>query len=252
MMRDYLKISFGNLIHRKKRTWLTLLGIFIGIAAVVSLLSLGFGLKSSINEQFEMMGSNRIIVTSKGGLLGFGRGGKSFLTTKDVSAVKNVPGIELVTPWMYKSGRIEFKNEIKYLMVLGMPTQNAREVIKSFNGLDIISGRNFKSGERKSVILGYNIYNGLIFDKKIRVGDKIYIQGQKFRVIGIMEEVGNPQDDSQLYIPLKDARDIFNEKKKVDMIYISVKNEKEVDLVVQFGHSAWDYGKKSGIEVVRV
>jgi len=52
MIKDYFKIATGGFIHRKKRTWLTLLGIIIGIASVVSLLSLGFGMYDSLNNYY--------------------------------------------------------------------------------------------------------------------------------------------------------------------------------------------------------
>ena len=65
MLKDYFSLSFGNLKHRGLRSWLTILGIFIGIAAVVSLISLGQGLQSYIDTQFQQLGSDKILIQPK-------------------------------------------------------------------------------------------------------------------------------------------------------------------------------------------
>ena len=66
MIKDYLAIVWGGLRHRKLRSWLTMLGIFVGIAAVVSLISLGQGLQGAINEEFQKMGTNKIMIEAGG------------------------------------------------------------------------------------------------------------------------------------------------------------------------------------------
>ena len=65
-MLDFLQLSVNNLRRRKLRSWLTMIGIFIGIAAVVALISLGQGLQGYISEQFEMLGADKIIIMPKG------------------------------------------------------------------------------------------------------------------------------------------------------------------------------------------
>jgi putative ABC transport system permease protein len=70
MLFDFLKLSFTGLMNRSLRTWLTMIGIFIGIAAVVALISLGQGMQDSINDQFKKVGTNRIMITPGGGFMG--------------------------------------------------------------------------------------------------------------------------------------------------------------------------------------
>ena len=65
-MKDFFILALSNLRRRKLRSWLTMIGIFIGIAAVVALMSLGQGLQNYINEEFEKLGSDKIIIQSKG------------------------------------------------------------------------------------------------------------------------------------------------------------------------------------------
>src|SRR3989344_2449058 len=96
MITDYLKLSFNNLRQRGLRSWLTMLGIFIGIAAVVSLISLGQGLQNSINDQFETLGVDKITVTA--GSVFSGPPGSGFtsatLTSQDVNLIKKVSGVK--------------------------------------------------------------------------------------------------------------------------------------------------------------
>ena len=80
MISDYFKLSLNNLKQRGLRSWLTMLGIFIGIAAVVSLISLGQGLQSAINEQFETLGADKITITAGSGFSG--PPGSGFSTAK--------------------------------------------------------------------------------------------------------------------------------------------------------------------------
>ena len=77
MIKDYLKVGISNLFHRKLRSWLTMIGIFIGIAAVVGLISLGQGMKEAIGNVFLNIGSDKIIVQAKSGLQFAGPPGSS-------------------------------------------------------------------------------------------------------------------------------------------------------------------------------
>jgi putative ABC transport system permease protein len=84
MIFDFLQLSVNNLRRRKLRSWLTMLGIFIGIAAVVSLISLGQGLQNAINEQFEQFGVDKIIIQSKSLGPPGSSSGSLVLTSKDL------------------------------------------------------------------------------------------------------------------------------------------------------------------------
>jgi putative ABC transport system permease protein len=70
MIKDYFKMAVSSILHRRLRSWLTMLGIFIGIAAVVALISLGQGLQGAINDQFAKMGKDKIIIVPDGSALG--------------------------------------------------------------------------------------------------------------------------------------------------------------------------------------
>ena len=67
MIIDYFNFALSGIRHRKLRSWLTMIGIFIGITAVVALISIGQGMQAAIDDQFKKIGSNRIIVSPGGG-----------------------------------------------------------------------------------------------------------------------------------------------------------------------------------------
>ena len=77
MIKDYFSLAFGNLKHRGLRSWLTILGVFIGIAAVVALISLGNGLQEAITGQFASLDVDKLIVENSG--TGFGPPGSTVI-----------------------------------------------------------------------------------------------------------------------------------------------------------------------------
>ena len=104
MIADYIKMVWRSLGSRKLRSWLTVIGVIIGIAAVVSLISLGQGLESGIEEQFSKLGISSLRVVPKG--LRGPPEGTAVLTERDVDVVENVIGVDYVTPTLMKAVKI--------------------------------------------------------------------------------------------------------------------------------------------------
>src|SRR3989338_3975583 len=94
MLKDHLSFALGNLRNRRLRSWLTMIGIFIGIAAVVSLIGLGEGLRSAINSQFGFLGTDILSVTASGGFGPPGTGVVNPLSEKELNKIKDIAGIE--------------------------------------------------------------------------------------------------------------------------------------------------------------
>jgi putative ABC transport system permease protein len=223
-MKDYFFLAFNNLKRRRLRSWLTMIGIFIGIAAVISLISLGQGLKDTISEQFEMMGANKLIVMpgSEDGLMG-GMASADKLTQRDLEVIRKVKGVELATEVIYGSTLIGFKGEVKPSFVIGITTDDSSKILSDMEGFQIEKGRELESGDRYSVNIGYLIAQGDFFSKEVGLKDRISVKGQELRVTGIMEKIGNPQDDSQIYIPIETARELFEKEEEIDVVYVQAK-----------------------------
>ena len=131
MAFDYFLLAARNVKRRGLRSWLTMLGIFIGIAAVVSLISLGQGLQDAINQQFEEIGSDKIIIESETlGPPGSASSPSLILTSKDLDVVKNVRGVKDAAGILIKSGAIEFKDELidRYKNIKAIAVRSAVQV----------------------------------------------------------------------------------------------------------------------------
>src|SRR3990172_3458789 len=125
MFKDYFFIAFGSLRKRFLRTSLTMLGIFIGIAAVVALISLGQGMQAAINQQFSSIGTDKIIV--QGASAGFGPPGQNtagVLTEDDLRLVRQVPGILRAAPRLIRSVSVEYSDAVEVIIGASLPMVN--------------------------------------------------------------------------------------------------------------------------------
>ncbi len=224
MLLDYFRLAVRSIRHRKLRSWLTVIGIIIGVAAIISLITLSRSLESTIKEQFEQFGANRIMISSKGFQ---GPGTQSAgLTTKDVETIKKAGSFSYVLPTLFVSTEVRFRQEVAFAPLTALPTDNFEEFYDD-TGVGLQEGRFIKEGEKLVAQVGTRAAADL-FNKKIRLGDKLTIGKKEFRVVGIIEEIGNAQDDNQIVIPLDAAREIFQEPEKVDVIIAQVKTTSEI------------------------
>ena len=223
MIKDFFALSVSNLRRRKLRSWLTMIGIFIGIAAVVSLISLGQGLQDYISEQFEVMGANKLIVLPGSGI-GLASASAEKLTSKDLDVIKKTRGVDIVAELVYGVSFLEFNDEVKRVFVIGLPTEKVADIFRDMQGFEVEKGRELKEDDKDKVVVGYLVAKDKsVFEKGVELRDKIIIEKKEFRVVGIMKQIGNPQDDSQVYIPLETAKKLFEKEDEIDTIYVQVK-----------------------------
>lgn len=217
-MKDYFFLAFNNLRRRKLRSWLTMIGIFIGIAAVVALISLGQGLQSFIEEEFEQFGVDKIIIQPKTlGPPGSVASKSLILTSKDLEVIENIRGVEWASGYLIKQGQTKFKGEAGIGFTTGIEAEDL-ERLTGIGSFDLLKGRILKKGDKHKVVVGYNHAHGNIWSKTLEIGSTIQIEDVDFKVIGIMEKIGNPIDDRILYVPketLKELLDIEDEESQI-------------------------------------
>ena len=230
MINDYFKFSVKSIRNRKLRSWLTIIGIIIGVAAIVSLITISQGMQNAIEEQFEMLGTNRLFIAPKG-FTGPGSASTG-LTDDDVKTLESMSEFDYVTPGLYRTAQVEFHDEVKFLTVQGAPAKDY-ELFNEDIGIKVVDGRTLRSSDEnsRSVVLGYRIAYGDVLDDFIGVRNNIKINNQDFKVIGIVEEIGNSQDDNAVSIDLETYREIFNEPDKVDAITATVKSGLDMEEV---------------------
>ncbi len=199
-MKTYFSLAINNLRRRKLRSWLTVLGIFIGIAAVVALISLGQGLQDYIDEQFEQVGGDMILIQPKNlGPPGSATNADLLLTSDDLDLIRSVRGIEDAEGTLVKTGPIKFKDETSIVMVDGL-TEKYLELFGNIDALKVVEGRQLKEGDKYKVVVGNNHAFGSLWDKPVQIGSKIEIEGERFDIIGVLAKQGNPFDDNAVWI----------------------------------------------------
>ncbi len=223
MLKDYLVIAFSSMRKRFLRTSLTMLGIFIGIAAVVSLISLGQGMQDAINAQFASIGTDKIII--QGATAGFGPPGSNtagIIDKHDLDIVKRTPGVSRAAGRLLRTVTVEFEDESDNLMVLSMPEEpDDRALAEEANNLRVEQGRLLKPADRKKVVVGNRVWNSKKYSEKMAIGSKLLLNGEKFEVVGLMPKIA-ANVDMVLLINEEDAREIMNEEDQFSMIAAQV------------------------------
>jgi len=229
MIQDYFRLALGNLNKRKLRSSLTIVGIFIAIATIFVLISLSLGLNAAVQEQFKQLGSDKFFIMPRGQSGAPGSGGAVELTIKDVDIIKKVNGIKEVTYDIVGNAKIEFNDEARYFMVAGFPLDTVDLLTESV-GYKIDEGRFLKNGDVGKVMVGSK-YKENFFKRPAKAGDKIVVNGKEFKIIGILKTVGNPSDDSLVYMSEDDFRSLFNVPNRVDQIIIQIKPGEDIKKV---------------------
>ncbi|OYT43689.1 MAG: ABC transporter permease [Candidatus Aenigmarchaeota archaeon ex4484_56] len=229
MIFDLIKFSFKGLTHRKLRSWLTILGIFIGISAVVGLISLSQGMQDAITKQFEELGTDKITIAPGTAIFGSQAAFTSArLREKDLETIKRVKSVESAAGMIISNAVITFRDEEKTSFITGIPLdENSREVLKNSQSFEILEGRDLKQGDKYKAIVGYDIAKDDFFSKEVHIRDKIIIGGKEFKVIGILNKIGNRMDDSTIVIPIDTAKKIFNIEDDYRMIIAKIKSGEE-------------------------
>ena len=235
MFRECVKMAFEGMLASKLRTFLTMLGIIIGVGAVIAMVSLGFGMQEKVTSNIASMGSNLLIVMS-GGRTASGQriasGSGAHLTYEDSKAIeKNVDGIKYVAPGVQNT----------YQMVEGNQNWNTQIQGSTPNIIDIrdykiTDGRMFTDKDMNArarvCVLGQTVVDNL-FPEGNPVGKVVRINKQPFQVIGLLSSkgqssMGQDQDDI-VYIPLTTAMQRLMGLTYIRNITIQCDNENTID-----------------------
>src|SRR3989344_1235174 len=156
MIPDYFRLVLTQLRRRTLRASLTVLGIIIGIAAIIALLSISQGLKSSIEEQFQTFGVDRIIVSPKASQTSAPGTGATTLTTDDITTVEKVPDVSYAAAFLLEILRVEYSRQKISTYVTGLPFDLHKQLIKDY-GLKFSEGNYLSSLSSREVIVGHRI-----------------------------------------------------------------------------------------------
>ncbi len=212
---DIFKLSLSHVKKSRIRSWLTIIGIVIGVAAIVAIISIGTGMQESVQARLGSLGADLITVTpgfSRAHGAGFGEGRQAGgaginLTDKDLNVIKQVPGV------LYANGIVSGRSD----MVIGTEKTSV-----SISGVDTIvwrsmvttqleAGRYLQPGDSNAAVIGYSLAHDT-FLQPITLNRPITIGGKTFKVVGIFAQSGGfGGTDNAVYMPADYAREVITE-----------------------------------------
>lgn len=231
---DIFGYSMRNLTRRKLRSWLTIIGILLGIATIVVLVSIGEGVNQGIGRNLNSLGADMITVSPGGGAamrMGGGGGGSQSSDTdstygklfeKDADRVEKVIGVSGVS--MSVSGRETIMFGKEEISASVTATESGLfELFPDTYALE--KGRYISSSEEKAVVIGYGVANDMFGSDVIGLNEYIEIGDEPYRVVGILEETGT--NDRAIYVPYDEKDTLFGDtlaKDEIGQITVKIRS----------------------------
>ncbi len=231
---EIYKTSNRSLLRHKGRTVLTMLGVVIGVFAVVSLVSMGIGVQNYVEDQFESIGSNVLFIAPSNA--GFTEDpatlfGRLKFDERHIELIERYAGeyISVASPSVRFSGTVKYKTKSFYSSIYA-PNYQAQEAFDLF----VQEGRFFNESEQKNknrvVLLGPNVVEEL-FPNANPIGKKIDVEGFNYEIIGYTQKKGQDYDDN-VYIPYTTAMEDFEIENFTGMI-VKVNRQEDVEIATK-------------------
>lgn len=234
MYKESFLMAWASLIANKLRSLLTMLGIIIGVAAVIALVSIGNGVKQDIEDSISSLGSNLLVVLPGAPRTPGARpsqGSMKSLKISDYEAIAKLEGVKAASPMTNGSYVVIYQNKNWTTSVAGV-NSNFQDV----NNWTMTSGRffsdkNVQNRERVAVV-GQTVVKNLFADED-PVGKEIRVKNIPFRVIGVLKSkgngtMGNDQDDTVL-IPYTTSMERVEGIDYLRRVYVVAKDDEGID-----------------------
>jgi putative ABC transport system permease protein len=232
---EMIRVALQSIKANFFRAILTMLGIIIGVAAVITMVALGTGAQRAVNEQLADLGGN--ILSVRTGTF-MHRGVSSTdkkLSVDDAQAIeRDVPAATAVVP--ETSGRIQvkFRNQNRNIQIVGT-TPNYADV----NAFELLYGRMFSEAEnaakKRVIILGGDVPGLLDTDPTMLIGESLIVKGTSFKIIGIFNAkgtVGFQNTDENAWVPLNTAQSRLTGTKDINAISVQIDPSIPMDVAI--------------------
>ncbi len=223
-----LKMGFSGIAGNKLRSILTMLGIIIGVAAVIVLVSLATGTTQSITDRISSMGSNLLTVNIRG------RGNEGSLTQAEMNKWQEEEGVQYLAPVINSSQEVKAGTESSSANLIGTTDDYLQ-----MNSLKLAAGRSLADmdmeGRTQVALIGSEIAETL-YEGEDPLGQNIKISGSNFKVVGVMESAGSStmgSNDTRVFIPYTTAQRLLKES-RISQVNIGVKTAEQVAEVKAF------------------
>lgn len=234
MYKESFLMAWASLVANKLRSLLTMLGIIIGVAAVIALVSIGNGVKQDIEDSISSLGSNLLVVmpgAPRTPGVRPSQGSMKSLKISDYEAIAKLEGVKAASPMTNGSYVVIYQNKNWTTSVAGV-NSNFQDV----NNWTMTSGRffsdkNVQNRERVAVV-GQTVVKNLFADED-PVGKEIRVKNIPFRIIGVLKSkgngtMGNDQDDTVL-IPYTTSMERVEGIDYLRMVYVVAKDDEGID-----------------------
>ncbi|MFA0823722.1 MAG: ABC transporter permease [Methanomethylovorans sp.] len=233
--RNYLKMALSILYHSKLRSWLTIIGIVIGIGAVVTIISLSNALSANIESRLSDMDLTLISITpgytKASSTMGppHGDGGTTSsdaeLTKTDIRSIKLIDNIDFISGQISGRESTYYMGESATLSITGVDPQVWQYMVT----YDLESGRMLDPTDKYVAVIGYKVANE-IYDDPISLNRIITVNGKSVRVVGIL---ASGESDNSIFMPIDAAVDLIEDKKPdvYDSIIVKADNVDNVKTV---------------------
>jgi putative ABC transport system permease protein len=234
-MKDYFLLAFGNLRHRGLRSWLTILGVFIGIAAVVSLISMGQGLETAITGQFGGLAVDILDVQNKG--VGFAPPGSTViekLDDHDIEIIESVQGVEKAIPRLIRVGSLEYNGIAGFGYAMDLPeNEEYRDFLYDRFDFEVEEGRLLRTGDTGKILLGNSFLESDDFGKEFKVGKTVKINDENFEIVGFLEQSSNFQLNSLVIMMSNDLKELLDIEDEWDLIAVQVTDKDDIEFIAE-------------------
>jgi len=239
LLRATIKQSFTNLRTFKMRSFLTMLGIIIGISSVITITSVVAGAESLITNQIRGIGSNIIgILPGKSDEKGppaavFG----VIITTlkdSDTEAIKKIPGVIAATSYVSTTDTVNWENQKVVTPIYGVSADYPLITDAQLENGEFFTEEHKKTNAAVAVI-GSQVKEDL-FENTNPLGQKIYIKQNSFQVIGVMEPQGSSgfqNVDNMVFVPVSTAQTRLLGIKHIGFMRVKVANENDIPFVIE-------------------
>lgn len=244
-LRKCLKHAFEMVVHSKLRSWLTILGIVIGVASVIAIMSIGSGMQQSMSDRLGGLGgdiltlsagfsrSERMFGGGGGGPPSMGGGGSKAtdeddeptLERTDVLALRSIPDIEAIDTQISGNVDVSYLGKSGSVRLTGVD----QKVWARITTAEIAEGRMLDSADQNVIVIGGRLADDY-FDKPVGLNQMITIEDNVFRVVGILDDTS-----TSIYMPIQMAYQVIDDKENgvYDSIIIKIKNEDELEAVME-------------------